>query len=156
LENIFGVVVFILFIVLRAMGDRKKGMSKKPPAVQKQTGPMRAPAKKQQPAAKTKTAAKPAAYGAIKAAPAPTPAPAVRPFGIRVPDEGKSVYENIPYMEGYERPPGEMGEQEGALSDADGVADQIRRYSLKPTDLRQAVVWSEILARPRFKQKQIR
>ena len=129
MENIFGVIIFILFIVLRAMGDRSKGMKKKavPPRA-KETTPVHATVKKQQ--AIAKTAAMPKA-------------------------DTVSSYSALPYMEGYERTDN-TGEVQEVAGYEENEQDFVHSYGLAAGDLRQAIIWSEILENPRFRKRQVR
>lgn len=149
MEDILGILIFVIFIVLRAMGDRKKGMKKEPipkkpqPFIEAQK-PKPAPI----PAAKTslekprleRKPLEPTRLGANQKEP-PRPEHKL--------GEGESSYDNLPYMEGAEQ----------AVQTRDLPVSVEEPAAAAPAffngieDLRKAVIWSEIIQKPRFRSR---
>ncbi len=165
MENFIGVIIFILFIALRAMSDRSKGMSKKavPPKAKETVSPVAAPAKKQPRTAKpamsgplTRGAAPVFKQAAVPKAKQVAVAP-VRQTEIISLGEGEGGYGSLPYLE-------DAGQLETAAEQQPQVdagiyeqeEDVVNGYGLAAVDLSQAIIWSEIIEKPRFKKKCIR
>jgi len=157
LENILGIIMFIAFIIFRGMSDRKKGMTRGPKAKTADTMPraktkpiaQSEPPRKMHPA-EAKTAppvqkqAKP-----VRKNNTPTPPPfVVTPLWA----EGEGEYESLPVMEG------SIGATDKVVSELGTVAVSVVANGavLTYNDLRRAVLWSEILAKPRAMRRSIR
>ena len=142
MEDILGIIIFILFIITRTMVDRKKGMAKQqvvkknPPAA----GQKRTVSREDIPVQPRHVSftRKPAAES-------------LSPLSV----EGKSLYESLPYMGGIEpEPESEIGKEQAGhtqtlavLSEPEPEQADVLTYA----DLRKAVIWSEILQKPRFR-----
>ena len=160
MENIFGIIMFIAFIIIRSMSDRKKGMTRgqktktvdttTPKAKTKslspieRAGPSRMHRAETKPAPTVQKQVKPDRKGT---APIPPPfaTPAVR-------GEGESYYDSMPVMEGTASPP------KNAVPKLQPVAVTAvpTGAALTHDDLRRAVLWSEILGKPRAMRRSIR
>lgn len=179
MEDLLGIIIFVVFIALRVMGDRKKGMKKEPgqksaptaaeqrraaarpqpPRAQKPGRPAAAPPPKptEKPAAVRKVPGPVTAKGSMK--PFSHGLPKLAPLGEGmseydklVPQEGVSDYDSLPPMEGIDPchdspetlvlPPSDLEESE-----------TIAPVFVDPDDVRKAVIWSEILQKPRFKNR---
>jgi hypothetical protein len=122
------ILLFILYIVFRSMGDRRRGMSREP--VRKKPAPVEAAGK-------------------------------IRPQEKQVPlkrmlPEGESAYDQLVYMEGAEpeikEEKVEKGEEAGPASPFYGESAGGSFAFMSGDDLRKAVIWSEILQKPRFRK----
>jgi len=151
LENIVGIIFFILFIVVRAMADRKKGMAGKPGGKKKQ--PAAVPGRtgtRQAGPAKTGTG-----YAQLEREPLRKRAEPVsaktkvvaRPVPVLA--EGESYYDSQSQPEGI-KPEADKGLTGGAQQD---LSLSVQEYVLTNEDLRKAVIWSEILQKPRFRAR---
>ena len=133
MENIFGIIIFILFIALRTVGDRKRGMNKKnDPQKPKEIAPTRAATAKKQVAPK-------------KVIQQYIPKP-IEPLVI---SEGESYYDGFaePMTYSLDERQTENPEDYGQYTEPS--------YGLVAADLRQAIIWSEIIDKPRFKKRSI-
>ena len=146
LDNISGLIIFILFIITRAMMDRSKGMAKKPGTKAKRPAPVTAPKP-------TRT----------------QPALPAKPRSIATAPPYKTqdlAYDAKPYMEGVgyglrsePETPGITSvlapapEQEQAVLIEAVITPDKQDYTLTNEDLRRAVIWSEILQKPRFRTR---
>jgi len=160
LENIFGIIIFIIFIALRTMSDRKKGMNRgqKAKPVQPTTKPKSKPLIQAEPTGPHKVrpvAAKPAPPvpgrpKSIWPEPAVAPPPIIpkRPAHV----EGESDYGKLPVMEGAPSPAPRPIPKLEPVAATEGTSGQLLSYD----DLRRAVLWSEILAKPRALRRNIR
>lgn len=135
MEDLIGIIIFILFIMLRAMGDRKKGMKKQPVRTRRPETPK-----------------EPVVLGKERLRPQkPEPVSLGEPEMKRESPglsmiEGEYTYEGLTYMENQE--PGRV-----ITYATEPEAPEADRFSLSSDDLRKAVIWSEILQKPRFKVK---
>lgn len=146
MEDILGILVFVIFIVLRAMGDRKKGMKKEP--IPKKPKPfMEAPKPKPVPIPSVNTSLekprlerKPLEPTRPKAYQKEQPQPELQ-FG-----EGESYFDKLPYMEGAEQAiqPRDLpvSAEEPAAAFFNGI-----------DDLKKAVIWSEVIQKPRYRSR---
>lgn len=127
MEDLLGIILFIIFIVYRTMGDRRKGMERN-----------RKPREKQPSARKKAPKAEPAAefFPPQETVPAPVPFPYY--------EEGESM-EGSSYMEGYQE---EKREERALEPEPQVLAEPVAAFP-SPAELRQAVIWSEILQKPK-------
>lgn len=145
MEELLGIIIFIFFVLMRAMADRKRGMKKEP--TKPRTRP--APAQTRQPVRPPVRQPVPQAKPARE-----KPRPEMPPFEPVAPlvqyGEGESAYETLPYMEGSSH----MEREESAEAPAPSYAvEQVApvRPVLTADDIRKAVIWSEVLQKPRFR-----
>ncbi|PKM89726.1 MAG: hypothetical protein CVU87_04580 [Firmicutes bacterium HGW-Firmicutes-12] len=151
MENIFGVIVFVLFIALRAIGDRKKGMKKEPVKVKTrpQAGNRPIPSREE-----------PVGMGKPSMQKAPLERRVLEPIQIGQPPiqltqtkpligEGESNYDKLSYMEGV-KPEKEIVRE---TPQTVGKEYQVRGLFEGPEDLQRAIIWSEIIQKPRFKKR---
>ncbi|MDX9870810.1 MAG: hypothetical protein RBT41_00145 [Clostridia bacterium] len=188
MEDILGVIIFIVFIALRAMSDRKKGMKKEPdqknaqqpepgrtttrplapPRAQKPVRPAAAPVKKApEKAMPARKAPEPVGASGGKK-PTPSLQPATLGEGMSMYDrqpryeglsdydrlhplEGVSEYDSLPIMEGAD--PCHAPAEIGPVLMIDMPEPEALPLFAGQEDLRRAVIWSEILQKPRFKNK---
>lgn len=132
-ENIFGLIIFILFVIARAMADRSKGMAKKPGTTAKPP--------------KLVTMPKPAG---TQAAP---PAKPRRAVPSPQPQVEKTAYGSIPYMEELRYELRSEPETEQTIFVQPEITSELQDYTLTNEDLKRAVIWSEILQKPRFRTR---
>ena len=137
MENILGLLIFILFIVARAMMDRNRGMSKKP-------GRKRPPA-----AVPRRTEARESPAAKPRLTPTNPRPDDEKPIPLLV--EGESDDDSLPYVVEDKKPWPPKREQTVSVQTAVAISEQ--EYALTIEDLRKAVIWSEILQRPRFRTR---
>lgn len=149
MEDILGILVFVIFIVLRAMGDRKKGMKKEPiPKKPKPFSEAQKPKPLPIPAVKTslekpRLERKPLEPARPEAYQKEQPQPKLQ-FG-----EGESYFDKLPYIEG--------AEQAVQTRDLPVIVEEpavaAATFFNGIDDLRKAVIWSEVIQKPRFKSR---
>jgi hypothetical protein len=166
LEDLIGIIIFIIFIALRTFADRKKGMERKRPPQQEprrkpvpevireerteESAPQNFPfpfpipipgMEMELPGRKRVKKAKPATV-----APHPEqtrPAQRVQP-SMALYEEGRGV-DGQGYMEGVTEERGE----ERVLEPVPQVLAEPAMAFPSPAELRQAIIWSEILQKPK-------
>lgn len=157
MEDILGVLIFVIFIVVRVMGDRKKGMKKEPakpqtkPLIQTKKVETKKTASRGMPVSPIKpttekprlerSALEPVFMGAQQREQQAT--------GIQL-DEGESYFAKLPVMEGVEK--GNEVENLPIL-EVEKQANQETAFFLGAEDVRKAIVWSEVIQKPRFRTK---
>jgi len=148
LEDILGVIIFVIFIVIRAMGDRKKGMKKEP--VAKKAKPL-IETKRVEPAPSVKSpmgkprlerkALEPTFMGAYQKE---------HPRAQFQIGEGESDYDRLPMMEGVEP---DSKDKVFPILEVEEQTYYETALFRGADDLRKAIIWSEIIQKPRFRTK---
>ncbi len=149
--DILWVIIFIIYIGVRTMGERKKGMERKAPT--RRTPPKPPP---RTPHAPQPVLMRHAAKSYKPVAAAAEEYDEVKP-GV---PEGQSDYHMLPYMEGVapEKPAKPQEHRPKRKKEVTAYAPELvtAGFTLNLTEdnLRQAVIWSEILQQPRFRRGQ--
>lgn len=155
MEDFIGIMIFVLFMVLRTTKDRKKGMSRNKTdgtprtrtSVETQSPVERKNAGRQ--VVRSDGAGLPPAKGLVQESHLEK-APLVREPLLA---EGQSYFQSLPPMEGISL----QKEEEPPLEDTDMMVQDIvtltsaSDLSFTPQNLKDAVLWSEILQAPRFR-----
>jgi hypothetical protein len=160
MEDIFGVVIFIVFIVIRTLSDRKKGKNKKATPQKPKATPAERPASDR----KQKAAAKPGSSAPVTRRQTATTQTSrtihstqTTVFPQTAPEVRRPPYASLPYPEGIVPPAASVIIQPEETREGDIQPEVVqRRYGLNAQVLRQAIIWNEIIEKPRFKRRQVR
>lgn len=146
MEDILGVIIFVVFIVIRAMGDRKKGMRKEPgkpqtkPLIQTKKTETKKMISSEKPRLE-RQALEPVFMGTYQSQ--------LPQSGLQLSD-GESYFDKLPVMEGVEK-----GNEVESLPilEVEEQTNQETAFFLGAEDVRKAIVWSEVIQKPRFRTK---
>jgi len=156
LEDLLVVIIFIIIAAVRTMADRKQGMTRgqkakpvTPPRARTRPAVQAEPARprKKQPAEAKAVPPYPGEFQPVRKVAAEMPPPLMPPL-----EEGQSDYERTV---GREVMPTTSPLEREALPPV-AEAEEQAVSGLSYEELRRAILWSEILGKPRSKRKSIR
>ncbi len=157
MEDLIGIIIFIIFIALRTIGDRKKGMERKrPPQQEQRRKPVPEVIQEERP--EEPVPEKIPIPGMEIELPGKRRVKKARPAAVSPPpDEKRFVQPSIPFYEegqsmedrGYMVGDTEERREERVLEPAPQVLAEPVIAFPSPAELRQAIIWSEILQKPK-------